>query len=264
MDAIGHIARERNICLIEDCRQAHGSAYRGRKAGSLGTAGVFSFNDYSNISCGEGGAMTTSDMQVYRNAWRIHNSGRSIADAGELDATFLMGTNIRMTEWQAVILLPQIASYMSDVEQRMANAIQLRKELADIACLECVPMCQEQTAHAYHAFLLKYDRQNLYQIDREVFIKACRAEGVPVTKGYQTALHELPWLYGDYARKLTGCVRRDQGMDYQMTKRLISGQALWLDGNSLRGTPADIRDIVAGLHKVIAYSHELALMAANG
>lgn len=64
MDAIMAVARERQLRVIEDACQMVGGGYRGRKAGSIGDAGAFSFNYFKNLTCGEGGAVVTSDERI--------------------------------------------------------------------------------------------------------------------------------------------------------------------------------------------------------
>ena len=72
MDAIMGVAREHNLQVLEDCCQGVGGSYKGRKLGSIGHAGAFSFNYYKNITSGEGGGLATSDRETRRKGALRH------------------------------------------------------------------------------------------------------------------------------------------------------------------------------------------------
>src|SRR2546423_15407364 len=68
MNAIMRIARKKKLLVLEDACQAVGGAYEGKMLGSIGTAGAFSFNYFKNLTCGEGGAVVSNDVNVYQGA----------------------------------------------------------------------------------------------------------------------------------------------------------------------------------------------------
>ena len=76
MDAIMKLARKHKLFVLEDAAHAHGAAYKGRPAGSLGHAASFSFQSSKNLTCGEGGIITTNDATLAANCRSIHNCGR--------------------------------------------------------------------------------------------------------------------------------------------------------------------------------------------
>ncbi len=76
MDPLREIARERDLCIIEDACQAWGAAYRGRPVGTLGDAACFSFQASKNITCGEGGMILSNDSEIATKARSISNCGR--------------------------------------------------------------------------------------------------------------------------------------------------------------------------------------------
>ncbi len=100
MDAIVALARDRNLWVIEDAAQAHGATYKGRKAGSLGHLGCFSFYPTKNLgACGDGGAVVTSDPELDRRLRRLRNYGQTVKYHHETS-----GVNSRLDELQAAIL----------------------------------------------------------------------------------------------------------------------------------------------------------------
>jgi len=109
MDSITRIARENDVKVLEDACQAVGGSYRGKRLGSWGDAGAFSFNQFKIISCGDGGALVTDDKQVYERALIYHDGGAPFRPRyGDLSTPFFIGTNYRMTEIQGAILNVQI------------------------------------------------------------------------------------------------------------------------------------------------------------
>src|SRR5260370_20234996 len=75
MDAIGGLARERGLTVIEDAAQAHGALYKGRVAGTLGAMAAFSLNSTKNLPAGEGGLFVTSSEELYARAARVRFDG---------------------------------------------------------------------------------------------------------------------------------------------------------------------------------------------
>lgn len=130
MDAIMDIARRHNLFVIEDACQAFGLDYRGRRLGSIGHAGAFSFNQHKNIRSGEGGAVVTKDADVFARASMYHDVG-SYERAGQvLDGDMLfVGVNFRMPELCAAILRPQLRRLDSQLEKRRSRRGKLVSQL---------------------------------------------------------------------------------------------------------------------------------------
>lgn len=110
MQAIMRIARKHKLLVIEDAAQSCGGSYGGRRLGSMGHAGAFSFNHYKIISCGEGGAVVTNDRAIHQRAMICHDGGCVFFDqkaAAEKPPLFA-GTNFRVSEIQSAILNVQL------------------------------------------------------------------------------------------------------------------------------------------------------------
>jgi len=110
MDPIMALAAQHDLVVIEDACQAIGLRYRGRRVGSIGHAGVFSFNQHKNIKSGEGGALITDDERLHARASIYHDVGSyEREEQVSYDEPVFVGVNYRMPELSAAILRPQLA-----------------------------------------------------------------------------------------------------------------------------------------------------------
>ena len=130
MPAIMALAKQHNLVVIEDCAQAHGAYISGKPVGAWGHAAIFSFCQDKIISTGgEGGMLLLEDELTYKQAWAYKDIGRSY-DAvyhrkhsdGFRWLTETVGSNFRMTEFQAAIGLKQLEKLPNWIKQRNANA----------------------------------------------------------------------------------------------------------------------------------------------
>lgn len=115
MDAINDIANEHGLYVIEDAAEAHGAEYKGKKAGSLGTCGVFSFYGNKIITTGEGGMITTNDEKLYEKAKFLRDHAMS------KDKRYWhteIGYNYRMTNIQAALGLAQLERIDELIEKK--------------------------------------------------------------------------------------------------------------------------------------------------
>lgn len=126
MDPILEIAREREIAVIEDCAQCVGGSYHGKRLGSLGDVGIYSFQINKTITAGEGGAVVTSDPVIYERAARFHDMGtiRNLftdRTGGSRVQTFA-GENFRMNEFTGAVLGAQLAKMDTMIARMRGNA----------------------------------------------------------------------------------------------------------------------------------------------
>ena len=109
MAAFLKLGRRHQVDIVEDACQAVGGAYRGRRLCSLGRVGAFSFNFFKNITCGEGGAVMTSDERVYQRGLIYHDGGCAFrAHAGGLQVPFFAGSNFRASELMGAVMFVQL------------------------------------------------------------------------------------------------------------------------------------------------------------
>lgn len=109
MDAIMEIAKRHSLCVIEDCAQAAGGSYRGKRLGSIGSIGAFSLNIFKVITSGDGGVVTTDDYGLYERAFAFHDQGHKPLRMGvEVGQRSIAGLDLRMNELTGAVALAQL------------------------------------------------------------------------------------------------------------------------------------------------------------
>jgi dTDP-4-amino-4,6-dideoxygalactose transaminase len=122
MDAIIEIAKRHRLKVIEDACQAVGVSYKGRRVGTIGEVGAFSFNQHKNLNSGEGGAVLTDDDRVFTRARMYHDVGsytREYEDEG--NEPVFCGVNLRVSELTGAVLyaqLPRLDGLMARLRRR--------------------------------------------------------------------------------------------------------------------------------------------------
>lgn len=132
--ALQKLARARQLWLLEDCAQCNGGSVAGRKVGSFGDMGVFSFQMNKNMTAGEGGCVVTNDLRLYRRAFACHDLGYARDENGRLIFTdpdlCLWGMGYRLDELRAAVLrvqlkkLPRITGNMRRSKYRIRRALE--------------------------------------------------------------------------------------------------------------------------------------------
>jgi dTDP-4-amino-4,6-dideoxygalactose transaminase len=252
MDEIVKIAEKYGLCIIEDACQAWGSEWKRKRVGSFGEFGCFSFQSSKNITSGEGGMIITNDHELYVKAWSLHNCGR--LPEKEWYEHYLPGTNYRMTEFQAAILLAQLERLDEHTKKRMENAEYLNSKLSKIDGIKPMKKDERITRNAWHLYIFRYDPDAFGGISKADFARALRAEGIPVSVGYSKPLYKEPYL--DYFKKCPlACSNYGKTIDYSrlnlpVAERACYIEGLWLPQNVLLGSKEDMDDVVSVFEKV--------------
>ena len=191
MDRVNEIAARCGLRVVEDAAQAWLAGWRGRAVGTLGDAGAFSFQSSKNLSAGEGGMVLTDDEALYRRAWSWHDCGRDPTGSPHTHAPD--GLNLRMTEFQAALLLSGLDRLPSEQAIRRQAMDALSAGLADIEGVKTPDRDERITAHGCHIFVARLDESRLGADsrdgrDKRRVIEALRAEGIPAHPGYTTPL----------------------------------------------------------------------------
>ncbi len=133
MNAIMAIADESDLVVIEDACQAIGVSYQGKRLGTIGDAGAFSFNQQKNIKCGEGGALLTNSSRIYGRARMYHDVGSyERRDQFDVDEPVFVGINARMPELSAAVLRPQLRRLDAQIELRQKRRSMILERLHDL------------------------------------------------------------------------------------------------------------------------------------
>lgn len=177
MDPILAIAARFGLWIVEDACQAHLAEYKGRKAGSIGVAGAFSFYPAKNMgACGEAGAVTTNDAKLVEKVRMLRDHGQKIKHRHQME-----GYNGRCDALQAAVLRVKLKYLSSWNESRRKNATHYI-ELLESADGVILPRAAEEHLHAYHLFVVQVD-------GRDEIGEALRRKGVGTAIHYPTPLH---------------------------------------------------------------------------
>lgn len=191
MDPICALAREKGLYVIEDCAQAHGGMYKGRKLGGLGDAAAWSFcQDKIMTTGGEGGMVTTNSTDLWEKMWSYKDHGKSWAAVYNnqhppgfrwLHESF--GTNWRLTEMQAAIGLRQLEKMPLWHRTRLRNAMQIWQAASVLPAVRVpvIPDTIEHAAYKCYVFVRPERLENGWTRDR--IIKEINDEGVPCFSG---------------------------------------------------------------------------------
>jgi 3-amino-5-hydroxybenzoate synthase len=139
MDRLKRIAADEGIAIVEDAAHAHGSEWNGKRAGSFGDFGSFSFQNGKVMTAGEGGILLSNDGTLIDRAREILDIGRRKGEGWFYHYT--LGSNYRITALQCAVLVAQLERLPEQNCTRMRNANAIRAELNDVQGLhfQCVP-----------------------------------------------------------------------------------------------------------------------------
>ncbi len=263
LDTIVPIASRRGIAVVEDACQAHLAEWRGRKVGTYGSTGCFSFQASKNLNSAEGGAVITSDAALLETCYRFHNNSRGRGGSGTDFSYTRTGANLRLTEFQAALLLAQMTRLEAQSKTREQNAAYLTKRLAEIPGIAPARMYEGCTRNAWHLYMFRYDSGQFSGLSRSQFLKALAAEGVPASGGY-SPLNTQPFLEETFATRGFQAIYpvetlkgwRDRNRCPQ-NDRLCS-EAVWLTQTMLLGPRRDMDDIADAVLKLRAHAAQLA------
>lgn len=176
MDAICALAQERNILVMEDAAQAHGTLYKDRKVGSLSELGIFSFYIAHNIQAGEMGAITTDDPEIFRLIKKIKAHGRMCEcvvctrkrgvcppmdryeGKNDFDPRFyhdLIGFNLKVMEFQAALGLIQLKKADAIFNKRNSNVRYLNEGLVDLRHILQLPHYSGDISYLAYPLIIK-------------------------------------------------------------------------------------------------------------
>jgi dTDP-4-amino-4,6-dideoxygalactose transaminase len=264
MGRIMVIARKHNLVVIEDACQAWLAEYEGKKCGTLGDLGCFSFQNSKNIPSGEGGAVVGNDDEIMDLCYSYHNCGRAYGKTmSEFSGYPFRGGNKRMTEFQAVILMSQMERAKRDADKRLENALYLDSKLKDIPGIITYKLTDGATRSAYHLYPFRYKKEYFDDLPREKFLAALTAEGIPCSGGYgpqyndgliEEALNSKGYKrlfskqrLNTYREELKNLPDNDQ----------LTREAVWFFQNMLLADRKDMDDIVNSIQKVFENRKQL-------
>ena len=245
MDAIERIAREHNLRIIEDCAHAIETEYKGRKVGTIGDLGCFSFYVTKNIVTGEGGMVVTNHEEYSRkvrvlglhgmtkDAWkRFSDDGYHHYEVVEC------GFKYNMMDLQAAMGIRQLG-HVESYRRRRQNIWEIyNKAFADLPIgLPLAP--QENTRHAYHLYTILIDERRT-GINRDQFLEAMTKENIGI------GVHYLSIPEHPFYRKTFGWKPEAFPYAQRIGRQTVSLQI------SPKMTLADAEDVICAVRKVLA------------
>lgn len=195
MDAVMALAAKHDLKVVEDVAHQHGSRWRDVGAGAIGDAGSFSFQQSKVLTCGEGGAITCQDDDVYETAFCLKQVGWT--PPPEVQPGHRYGHNYRITEMQAVLLRGGLTRIEAQTAQREASVDILRQGLEDLGGpLRMARRDPRITRQAYYGVTLHFDAEQASGVTRGQYVSALAAEGLDLHEFYEPVYrHPLLNLY---------------------------------------------------------------------
>jgi len=189
MERIMIIARKHNLKVVEDSCQAHLAEYQGKKLGTVGDLGCFSFQAGKTISCGEGGAIIGNNEELMDKCFTVHNHGTS-----KEGFTETIGPKYRMNEFEAAVLLGQLDGVKDRFELRNRNLNYLNSKLKGFPGLVPQKLYPGTTSGSGYYYAMSYHKEHFNNVDMNIFRKALGAEGISLSTLYNTkTLNKQPW-----------------------------------------------------------------------
>ncbi|WP_188504053.1 DegT/DnrJ/EryC1/StrS family aminotransferase [Parapedobacter pyrenivorans] len=256
MDAIMAIAKQHKLLVIEDACQAHLAEYGGRKVGSIGHAGCFSFQNSKNLPIGEGGAITSNDQLFMDRCSSYHSYGLPAGSFNPLD-TGMLGSKLRFTEYQAAIGLVMLERLQEETDVRHSNATYLAAMISEIPGITPYQLYPKVDKGAFHLFPFRYDPSGFSGLSRDSFLTALRAEGVPCSGGY-VPLNTQPFIQASFNSPLFQQLYPGKDVDFQsFTEKnqcplndKLCEEAVWLTQNMLLGPRTDMDEIAMAIGRI--------------
>ena len=242
MDRINAIAASRGLEVLEDSAHAWGSQLDGKGAGTLSRAGTFSFQETKNITAGEGGILVTDDKAIADLCRSFTHCGRA-SNSAWYDHDFL-GSNLRITEFQAVVLCAQLNRLEQQISTRERNARIISDVLRDVAGVRLPVDAPRMTRRSYHMYIFRLT-ENLAS-SRTDIVNELTAAGVPVSIGWYQPLYKNNIFQNAHIGPAHG-IRSplaNKGVNYTRTECPVGEQvcndAVWIPQTVLLGSEADV------------------------
>lgn len=260
MERIMAIAKKHNLVVVEDACQAWLAEINHKKVGTFGNAGCFSFQNSKNLPMGEGGAIVSDDEELIDKCYSYHNFGTAHGSMVDKygSGSSMLGTKLRLTEYQAAIGLAQLKRLEAQTVTRSENAAYLKSQLEKIPGIIPFKMYEHVTRAAFHLFPFRYKKEEFKGLSRAQFLKALSAEGVPCSSGYAT-LNDKPFLHYAFQSKNFRKIYPVEMLDFSkylernrcpQNDIICNEEGIWFTQNLLLGSRSDMDYIVSAIEKI--------------
>lgn len=249
MDRIMEISKAYNLTVIEDAAHAHGGEYKGKKLGSIGRAGCFSFQSSKNLSSGEGGIVVTNDVKLYDMMNSLRNVGR--IKEGQWYEHHYLGCNYRITQFQAALLSQQLTRLTEQTQLRDTNGKYLSELMESVDGIAPLTRGHGETLHTYHLYIFRYDKSKFNGLSKSEFCDTLAAEGVPCFMGYPKPIYKQPV----FMHKNFMCYAIPDYVNYSkvhcpVAEHACVEEAVWILQHAMLGTRVDMEEFVEAILKI--------------
>jgi dTDP-4-amino-4,6-dideoxygalactose transaminase len=239
------VCRDHHLHFIEDAAHAHGSEWNGKRAGSFGIAGSFSFQNGKVLCSGEGGMLVSSDDEFAA-------ATRSVANCGRMPGRSFyehvrLGTNFRLTAFQAAVLLAQFERLPGQIERRTANVKRLKALLSDVEEIIWQEQPASVTANSWYLLVGR-----LTGLNRDQFTAALLSAGVPCTPFYPHTLYRNPLYLGGNCRV----------MDCPIAETCVR-DSFWLPHRALLADEETMESIAEAIRSALPRGAQTAVSTAS-
>ena len=255
-------ARHGNLPVVEDACQAHLGKWGEKSLGTVGTLGCFSMQVTKNLSCGDGGAILTSDDALADRLYKIHSNGRATTTSS---TTFqydpLHAGNYRMTGFQAAILLSQMAHVEAFAKTRNENALYLTSLLKEIPGVYPQKIYDGATS-AWHLFMFRIVEEE-FGCSRDKLIAALNADGISCSVGYGTG-DWINYVRSIYSTKAAKRVYSDKALDDWAARTelpnlaKLCSQAVWFGQTQMLAERQNMDVIADAVRRIKKHAAEIA------
>jgi dTDP-4-amino-4,6-dideoxygalactose transaminase len=258
LDALVALTQQKGIALIEDSAHAHASEWKGRRIGTHGAAGTFSFQSSKLMTAGEGGIIITSDDAFEKQARSVHDCGRM---PGEwFYSHYINGSNYRLSEWQGAMLGAQLTRLDEQTRHRHQNARMLDKLLSQVPGITPQALDRRCTRNGHYAYIFHVNTKEFAGANVERLIEAMNAEGIPNQASYPP-VHALDvFQNGEYRKRLCGSQAKESHAFLQARypqTHCAAYETIWIPQPALLGDEEDMHEIAAAWQKIRQFAKEL-------
>jgi len=270
LDAITSICDAHGLALIEDCAQAHGAAWDGRRVGAWGDVGTFSMQQTKLLTAGEGGAAVTRDERLYRRMYQLRSDGRSRVTSphpGEMELSMsgeVMGSNYCMSELSAAVLSGQLLELDAQHARRTHNAKLLDSYLEQLPGVTPIDALSKVTRRTYYYYTFRISREAFAGNDAATVAGALRGEtGAPFQPTYPS-LPRHPLLRVHTKRRYTAVKDLDTVLAAEVPRSDEAyAEVVTLHHSALLAPPERMSVLAEAIGKVLRGAGELSREAGD-
>ncbi len=262
MDRILAIASKYDLCVVEDCAHAHGAEWRRCAAGTLGAVGCFSFQLSKAMTAGEGGLVVTSDRAIADRLYSLKNCGRRRTPESDIG----FGGNYRMTEFQAAVLLGQLARLDEQIELKERNVSLFEDGIQRMSGVSHLPLKKNVTRRNFFGLSLRIDTSYFADIPTSLLVTALAAEGMPIFMPHEVLYRSPMWTSG-LREPCLGSDSRAERLGLKAccpnAERIATQEGIVVAHEAFLGSADETDQIVLALRKVQHLAHRIPIDAQD-